>query len=151
MGSSRGRPFEPGNKIGRGRPKGSRNKNRQEAQQLLDQHSKSITQKCIILAMQGDPIALRLCMERILPALREPSVLLPRTKIGSASDVAATNQVVWTAIASGEITPDQGEKTAKVLEMQRKTLESVDTEKRLIVVENMAAEWKGKSRGRAVA
>ena len=103
------------------------------------------------MALKENAIALRLCMERILPALREPSVLLPRTKIGSAPDVAAAIQVVWTAIASGAITPDQGEKTAKVLEMQRKTLESVDTEKRLIVVENMAAEWKGKSRGRAVA
>jgi hypothetical protein len=151
MGSLRGRPFEPGNKIGRGRPKGSRNKIRLEAQRLLAQHSQAITQKCIILALQGEAFAMRLCMERILPALRDPAVLLPLTKIGNASDVAAAGQVVWTAIAKGTITPEEGEKTSRVLEMQRKTLELVDTEKRLILVENMGAECKRNAWGRPAA
>jgi predicted aspartyl protease len=90
-------------------------------------------------------------MERILPALRDPAVLLPLTKIGNASDVAAAGQVVWTAIAKGTITPEEGEKTSRVLEMQRKTLELVDTEKRLILVENMGAECKRNAWGRPAA
>jgi hypothetical protein len=35
---TRGRPFEPGNKFGRGRPKGSRNKRTAEAQALFDEY-----------------------------------------------------------------------------------------------------------------
>jgi hypothetical protein len=37
MNKVRGRPFEPGNKLGRGRPKGSRNKAKSPGQDLLQE------------------------------------------------------------------------------------------------------------------
>lgn len=63
MSGSRGRPFEPGNKMGRGRPRGSRNKRAAEAQQILDQYTGPLMRKCVAKAMEGDPKAMALCIE----------------------------------------------------------------------------------------
>ena len=41
----RGRPFEPGNHFGRGRPKGSRNKRSLVANELLIEHGEAIVRK----------------------------------------------------------------------------------------------------------
>jgi len=69
-----GSPFQPGNRFGRGRPQGSRNKATIALQKMLDGCGESITRKCALMAMQGDPTALRLCMERLIPPpKRSPS------------------------------------------------------------------------------
>jgi hypothetical protein len=74
MNTPRGRPFPPGNTLGRGRPKGSRNKTKAPGQQLLEDNAELLARKCLVLAMQGDRSAMRLCMERILPARRDTSI-----------------------------------------------------------------------------
>src|SRR5438093_12446070 len=119
MGKFRGRPFEPGNNFGRGRPKGSRNKIRLEAQQLLEQHAEPIIRKCIILALQRDRVALRLCVERLAGPVRDSSVRLRLGGSATGSDIAATYQVLMEGVGAGRITPAEGEKIASMLEMQR--------------------------------
>jgi len=71
MSQVRGRPFQPGNRFGRGRPKGSRNKRSAQAQEILDQYTEPLIKKCVSKALEGDTRALGLCLERILPSLRE--------------------------------------------------------------------------------
>src|SRR5918995_1704061 len=61
---SRGRPFAPGNP---GRPKGSRHKSTLAAAALLDDEADAITRKAIELAKKGNPVALKLCLDRIAP------------------------------------------------------------------------------------
>jgi len=57
-------------KIGNsGRPKGSRNKATMAIESLLKGQAKALTQTAVTKALEGDSIALRLCMERIAPAL----------------------------------------------------------------------------------
>jgi hypothetical protein len=62
------KPGQSGNPSGR--PKGARNKSTVAAEALLDGESESLTRRCIDLAMEGDPTALRLCLTRILPVKR---------------------------------------------------------------------------------
>ena len=66
--NTRGRPFKKGNP---GRPPGSRNKATLAAEVLLDNETEKLTRKAIELAMAGDTVALRLCLERIIPARRD--------------------------------------------------------------------------------
>ena len=68
---TRGRPFPPGNP---GKPKGTRHKATQAIQALLDGEGEALTRKAIELALAGDAMALRLCLDRLLPALRERPV-----------------------------------------------------------------------------
>jgi len=62
----RGRPFEVVNKMGRGRPRGSRNR-KTAWLEVMEEHGLALVKKCVLRALEGDPIALRLCMERLLP------------------------------------------------------------------------------------
>ena len=71
-GHVRGRPFEKGrsgNPAGR-RP-GSRNKATLAAAALLAGESEALTRTAVDLALAGDPTAMRLCIERVLPPCRE--------------------------------------------------------------------------------
>ena len=50
-----------------GRPKGSRNAATLAVEALLDGQAEALTRKAIEMALDGDAIALRLCLDRIYP------------------------------------------------------------------------------------
>jgi Family of unknown function (DUF5681) len=87
-GRVRGRPFEKGrsgNPAGR-RPS-SRNKATLAAATLLWGESEALTRKAVELALAGDPTAMRLCIERLLPPCRERTVKFTLPPIESVSDI----------------------------------------------------------------
>ena len=131
----RGRPFEPGNRAGKGRPKGSRNKLNQLLQEILDQNSEIILRKCIILAMQGQSVPLRLLFERIMPARRDCPVQIDLPPTKSMADVDTAYQTVLQAISSGQLTPGEGETLSKILESRRRMIELTDLESRIASAE----------------
>ena len=138
MSQVRGRPFQPGNSFGRGRPKGSQNKGTLLAQQLLEEHAEPLMRKCLLEALKGDRNALRLCVERILPACRDRSIQLPRLPIGTAADLDISNQRVVHAVTDGKITPSEGETVVNILEGRRRILETRDLDSRLKALEQGA-------------
>jgi hypothetical protein len=135
-----GKPFLPGNKHGKGRPVGSRNKATIALQDLLDGEGASITRKVITLAKAGDQMALRLCLERLIPSRRERSVRLSFPQdITTAAGVSGAVAVILDAVGQGEITPGEAVQLANVLEVRRKTIATEDMERRIIELENRAA------------
>jgi hypothetical protein len=65
-----GRPFEKGRSGNpAGRRIGCRNKTTIAAAALLAGEAEALTRKAVELALVGDPTAMRLCIERILPPL----------------------------------------------------------------------------------
>jgi hypothetical protein len=54
----------------KGRPAGARNKATQTAELLLDGEAEALTRRAVELALAGDGMALRLCLERIIPPRR---------------------------------------------------------------------------------
>jgi hypothetical protein len=134
----RGRPFEPGNQLGRGRPKGSRNKSK-PGQNLLDEYATHLTRKCIAEAMQGDRSAMRICMERISPARRGACITMNLPSIRTAADVHKAAEKVTQAIRRGEITPTEGSTMMAILESRSRVIERVQMESRLEKLEEMMA------------
>src|SRR5579872_4475960 len=122
----RGRPFQPANTFGRGRPKGSRNKTTKQMQELLYRYSDAILGKCIRMALEGDQIAMRLCMERILPARRDGFVQLPSLRSQTQTEIAKSSEQVLKSIACGTISPSEGEIISKLLNDRLKVLEVAD-------------------------
>ena len=60
-----------------GRPKGALNKATLATQALLDGEAEALTRKAVELAKDGNPVALRLCLERLLPPGRIGPLTLP--------------------------------------------------------------------------
>ena len=63
-----------------GRPKGSRNKATIAIESLLEGQAEALTQTAIAKALEGDSIALRLCMDRIAPPMKDKPVVFPLTQ-----------------------------------------------------------------------
>jgi Family of unknown function (DUF5681) len=135
-GRARGRPFAKGRSGNpRGRPAGSRNKSTIAAALLLEGQSEALTQKAVELALSGDPGAMRLCLERILPACRERAVEFALPPIESAADIAPAMKAVTAALARGIITPGEGEAIARIVDTFVRAIETSDFERRLKFVE----------------
>ena len=131
----RGKPFEPGNKLGRGRPRGSRNKTTQMAQALLNRFAEPIVRKCIASALKDDSKALQLCFDRILPARRELPMKIGKLPLGTAAELSKASELVTQKVAEGRITPGQGHAFAELLEQHRKIIETDDLDRRLQALE----------------
>jgi hypothetical protein len=116
-GPVRGRPFVKGRSGNpTGRRYGSRNKRTIAAAVLLEGESEALTRKAVELALEGDPTALRLCIERILPPCRERAVRFTLPPIENAADISAAMNAVTSALASGIITPGEAERIANVVD-----------------------------------
>ena len=121
----RGRPFakgRSGNPAGR-RP-GSRNKATLAAATLLAGEAEALTRAAVELALSGDPTAMRLCLERLLPPCRERTVKFILPPIESVSDISAAMQAVTSALAGGHITPGEAATIAGVVETFARAIET---------------------------
>src|SRR5437870_7348338 len=135
-GRVRGRPFEKG-QTGNpaGRRTGSRNKTTIAAAALLAGEAESLTRKAVELALVGDPTALRLCIERVLPQCRGRAVNFALPPIESAADIAGAMKAVTSALARGMITPAEAATIAAVVDTFVRAIETSDFERRLRLVE----------------
>ena len=133
----RGRPFQPGNKYGRGRPSGSRNKNSRVCQETLEGHAENLAKKCLYMAFQGNPTAMRLCMERLMPARRHRTLNFKIPAVKTLADVDAAFQIVMSGIARGQLTPAEGQTVSLVLEGRRRVIETQELEQRIRSLEEI--------------
>ena len=101
-GKQRGRPFTKGQSGNpSGKPKGARHRATLAAEALLDGEAEALTRKAIELALAGDSIALRLCLDRILPPRRERPLRFVLPELRSSADAAAAVGAILAAVASG--------------------------------------------------
>jgi hypothetical protein len=105
------------------------------AEVLLDGEAETLTRKAIELAKAGDMVAMRLCLERIMPARKSRNVSFALPAVESAADLVPAFSAVIAAMAAGELAPDEAVTVAGVLEMKRKAIETVDIERRLAAIE----------------
>ena len=136
----RGRPFEPGNKFGRGRPTGSRNKSTVALQSMMEQHGEAIVKKTVLMAIQGDKMAIRLCLERLLPARRNSPIRFKLPPINSAAGVTRALSRVVQGVADGKLSAAEGETLTAILERLQRNIQTLDLEKRVGALERQNSE-----------
>ena len=129
---TRGRPFPPGNP---GKPKGTRSRITRAMETLLDGEAERLTRKAVELALTGDGLALRLCMDRLLPALRERPVNVELPPLGSPKDAVTASAALLQAVAGGELAPGEARELGRLLELHLKALEVHELETRLAALE----------------
>ena len=128
----RGRPFPPGNP---GKPKGTRSRVTRAMEALLEGEAEALTRRAVDLALAGDPIALRLCLDRLLPVLRERPVSVDLPPMSSPKDAVAASAALLQAVAAGEIAPGEARELGRLIELHLKAVEVHELETRLAALE----------------
>lgn len=131
----RGRPFERGNRAGRGRKTGSRNKATLVLDKMAEADAKAVLEKQLELAKAGDQQAAQLVLSRIWPARKGRPVSLELPTISTAQDVVKALGLVAGAVGAGDLTPEEGASVAAVLEIKRKAIETSELETRIRALE----------------
>jgi hypothetical protein len=123
-----------------GRPRGSRNAATLAAEAMLDGEAEALTRKAIDMALAGDTVALKLCLERIYPARKDRPVTFPLPPITSARDAADIAAAVAQAVAAGHLTPSEAAEIGKVIEIYVKAYETAELNDRMTRVEQLSDE-----------
>jgi Family of unknown function (DUF5681) len=122
-----------------GRPKGTRNAVTIAMETLLDGQAEALTQKAIDLALGGDITALRLCLDRVLPARKDRPVTFALPPINTPQDAAVTISAVLAAVASGELTPSDASEISKLIDVYVETFKTAELAERLNQLEKKIA------------
>lgn len=117
------KPGESGNPSGR--PKGSRNTQTQLIK-LLEPHAEQLINKMVEKALEGDPNALRLCIERLLPKAKDNLIEsdLPTLE---ENNYMETIESILQEMLLGNIASDEGKKIIDLIEehQNRKRFDSL--------------------------
>ena len=118
-----------------GRPKGARNKATQAVLALLQGEAEALSRKAIEMALSGDGVALRLCLDRIAPPRKDSPVQFPLPPMATARDAAEAAGAVLEAAADGVLTPTEAVQVMGLVDSYRRTLEVTELEARLVALE----------------
>jgi hypothetical protein len=126
------KPFQKGQSGNpNGRPKGARNKATLAMETLLEGEADRLARKAVEMALAGDTTALRLCLERIMPARKDRPVTFALPKLETTADAVKATAALVEAVASGDITPAEAAELSKLVEGFIRAVEVHDIQVRL--------------------
>ena len=122
-------PGSSGNPYGR--PHASRNRSSQLVEALLDGKAEALAAKVIERALGGDTLALKLCLERLVPARRERHMVLELPPPATARDITAGFGRIVQALGAGDLTPTETDSLAALLDNARRAIETTELARRI--------------------
>lgn len=118
-----------------GRPKGARNRTTQAVMALLEGEAEALSRKVVEMALAGDSVALRLCLDRLAPPRKDSPVQFALPRMASAHDAAEAAGAVLQAVSEGDLTPTEGAQVMGLVDSYRRTLEVTELEARVAALE----------------
>ena len=120
-----------------GRPRGIADK-RTELRKLLEPHATALVEKVIELALGGDVNAMRLCMERLIPRIKNETIKfsMPELDLTKSQSLLVIGSVILEAVANGDISPEHACHISALIEGQRKAIETGELEARVSEIEH---------------
>lgn len=118
-----------------GRPKGIWDK-RTELRALLEPHAKELIAEAVALATQGDVGALRLCIERLVPALRTEDRPVKLPTLSAAKTLSEQGTEVIAALSAGTITPDEATSLMQAIAANARIVETDELVRRVTALES---------------
>ena len=114
-----------------GKPPGARHRATILAEKLMGDDAEDIVRAVVNAAKAGDPTAMRLCIERLIPVRKGRPVVFDLPPVKTAADIAGAVGELARAMAAGELTTDEASAAASVIEMHRRAIETTEIELRL--------------------
>ena len=131
--NGRFRKGQSGNR--KGRPQGSRNAMSLLAESLLDGEAQAIMRTLIDRAKEGEPAALRLCVERLLPVKRERVVTIDLPPINCPADAKRALASIIAAAAQGHVSPSEASQFSEMIDAYLRACGATELADRLDQVE----------------
>jgi len=122
-----------------GKPRGARDK-RTALRTMLEPHRDALVTKAVELALAGDTTALRICIDRLMPALRPVDTTVDLQLTGTTLSEKA--EQVLHSVTNGNISPDQGGALLGAISACTKIREMEVLEQRVRMLELMAQQMK---------
>jgi len=97
--------------------------------------AREIVQAVVTAAKAGDMVAAKIVLDRISPIRKGRPLRFDLPEARTAEDISAALAAVVAAMANGELTPDEAALVASVLEVRRRSIETVEHENRLRILE----------------
>jgi hypothetical protein len=108
------------------------------ALRLLSGEAEALTRAAIDKALNGDTVALRLCLDRIVPVVKDMPLDVELPKVDSITDLAKFTGDLLNKVATGEIGPSEAEKIVKIVSGHVQALQLSEFETRLTELETAA-------------
>jgi len=105
-----------------GRPKGIKDRRSALREKLLP-HADQLIDMVVAYAKAGDPTAMRIVFERMLPPLKEEPVFMELPAIDGVQDCATAQAAVLAAVAAGELLPSIARILTDLIDAQRRAFE----------------------------
>jgi hypothetical protein len=105
------------------------------AEALLNGEAEALTRKAVERALEGDTVALRLCLERLVPPRKDAPITVELPPIAGPADVVAASAAVLAAVGAGDITPDEAGRVMTLLTAHRAIVETSDLAERIVALE----------------
>ena len=118
-----------------GKAKGTRNRTTLAIEALLEGEAEALTRKAIEMAKEGDGPALRMCLDRLAPPRKDSPVCFDLLPIKSVADTVEASSALLSAVAGGDVTPDEASRIMSLLTSHKVLVETGEFERRLEALE----------------
>lgn len=114
-----------------GRVAGTRNRATMLAEQLFDGACGALANKAVAMALDGDAVALRLCIGRIIAPRRHRPTSFALPPLRSAADLAPAMAAIAEAVAEGTISTGEAWELSQVVDIFIRAIEAGEFDTRL--------------------
>jgi hypothetical protein len=113
-----------------GRPAGSRNKVNQAMDPVFSANGAAIIERVVEHAKAAHPVAMRLCMDRLVPTGKHRLLRFQLPPMKTGGDVHAAVATVHDALGDGDISTGEAAELLRVTQLTARILREVDVEAR---------------------
>jgi Family of unknown function (DUF5681) len=120
----------------KGKPRGAKHKASLLAEKLFESDLEIVCSQVVQQAKEGNLMAAKIILDRLLPPRKDRLINIKLPFINDSSDALDALRMICFAVGNGEITPLEGEALSRIVEIQTKSIELYDFEKRLQAIED---------------
>ena len=118
-----------------GRPKGARHAALMALDSIGAGAAADVMEAVVDAAKAGDMRAADILLRRLWPERKGRPLMVDLPSITGAADLPAAVGAVVQAVATGDLTPEEGQAIAGILETQRRAIETADLSSRIEALE----------------
>jgi hypothetical protein len=120
----------------KGKPRGVRHAATQISYALMEGNLEEVLATVIERAKSGDIAACRMIVDKVLPNAKDRPIALDLPLINDLDGVGKAQAEILQAVSVGDITPNEGERIASIIEARRRSIETIDLEARICRLES---------------